>query len=279
MQILINVRIFRNNMDANLKEQKLREFAKSVLEYPEYTEEIEYLLSKLKLSKEEVIRAYVNYDLDIFAYENEIYESLAMRMVLYLHYLLKGSWHQDRQDSILRMIEKIKPESIIDMGFGAPTKYIRYYVLKNKVKTTLADLYGSAFEFSKVLFDYLNPSWNEFILFKQIDMNKHEYPGDFDCYIFQDSIDHVNDSTKYLNKLVKESPSDSRFIFSLPIGPMMSVHTINWDTEEEAIKWLEDSGLKILDSDKVFINPDVDLFAEQIKEELYNLIVICKKQY
>ena len=122
MQILINVRIFRNNMDANLKEQKLREFAKSVLEYPEYTEEIEYLLSKLKLSKEEVIQAYVNYDLDIFAYENEIYESLAMRMVLYLHYLLKGSWHQDRQDSILRMIEKIKPESIIDMGFGAPTK-------------------------------------------------------------------------------------------------------------------------------------------------------------
>ena len=248
------------------------------MDYSEYGGEVNYLLSKLNLTKEEVIHAYVHYDLDIFAYENEIYESLAMRMVLYLHYLLKGSWHQDRQDSILRIVEKIKPKSIIDMGFGAPTKYIRNYVLNNKIKTTLADLYESAFEFSKALFDYLESSWKDFISFKQIDMNTHEYPGDFDCYIFQDSIEHVNNSTEYLNKLVEESPRDSKFIFSLPIGPIMSVHTINWDTEEEAVKWLEGSGLRAVNPEKAFINKEVDLFAEQIKEEFYNLIVICEKQ-
>ena len=265
-------------MDLKEKEQKLREYAKSVFKYPKYKDEINYILTKLKLTEEEVVQSYVNYDLDIYAYENEIYESLAMRVVLYLHYLLKGSWHQERQDAILRMVEKAKPKTIVDMGFGAPTKYIRDYVLKNKIKTLLTDLYESAFDFSKVLFDYLEPSWKEFISFKQIDMNNHIYPGDFDCYIFQDSIEHINDSTVYLNKLVKNAPKNSTFIFSLPIGPIMNVHTIAWETEKQSIKWLEDGGLVVEDSEKVFTNPEVDLFAEQIEGGLYNLIVRCRKE-
>ncbi len=264
-------------MDSKIKEEGLKNFALSVMEYLEYKEEIEYLLSKLNLTKEEVIQAYINYDMDVFAYENEIYESLAMRMVLHLHYLLKGSWHQDRQKEILKIIVRINPESIVDMGFGTPTRYIREYVLKEKKKLVLVDLYESAFRFSKVLLDYLASSWKEIISFKKIDMNTHEYPGDFDAYLFQDSIEHVENSGDYLLKIVKKSPLNSRFILSLPIGPKVPAHTISWDTDEEAINWLKECGLKVIDSKRVFINPNVDLFADQLDGKLHNLVVDCSK--
>ncbi len=264
--------------EIDIKTQKLRDFANSVFENPSVKDEIFFLLRKLKLTKEEIIKSYINYDLDITTYDNEIYESLSMRFVLYLHYLLKGSWHQDRQNSVLRLVNKAKPKSIVDMGFGAPTKYIREYVLKKRIKLVLTDLYTSAFEFSSALFEFLDKDYRNFITFKQIDMNKHTYPGDFDCYIFQDSIEHVDNSTKYLYKIVNESPDKSKFIFSLPIGPLMRLHTISWETKEDAFNWLERSGLIIEDYDEVFVNPKVDLFAEQIEKEFYNLVVLCKKK-
>ena len=265
-------------MDLKEKEKKLREIANSVFEYPESQEELNYLLRNLNLTKKEVISAYLKYDMDITSYENEIYESLAMRMVLYLHYLLKRSWHQDRQNSILKMVEKANPKSIVDMGFGAPTKYLKEYVLPKKKKIVLVDLYESAFEFSTALFDYLEGDWKKFISFRKIDMNTHEYPGDFDCYIFQDSIEHVQDSGRYLSKIVKQSPENSKFIFSLPIGPLMECHTIFWDSEKEASQWLNGCGLKIIELENVYTNKEVDLFTEQIEEEFYNLVVLCEKK-
>jgi len=265
-------------MDSKIKEQKLRDFAKSVLNYPKHSQEIQHILSKLNLSEEEVIQAYVNYDMDIFAYGNEIYESLPMRAVLYLHNILKGSWHQDRQNAILEMIENVRPKSIVDMGFGTPTKYVKEYVLKNKVKLVLVDMYESAFKFVEVLLNKWDSSWRDFISFNQLDMNTHEFVGVFDCYIFQDSIEHVKNSTDYLAKTVNLSPKYAKFILSLPIGPKVPVHTISWNTDKEAIEWLENCGLVVNNFKKVYINPEVDLFAERLDEEFYNLIVECSKK-
>lgn len=264
-------------MDKIEKEAKLRAFATSVMDNPKYKEEIDHLLKVLGLTREQALQSYVNYDMDIYSYENDIYESLPMRMTLHLHYLLAGSWHQDRQKVVLEMVRKANPSSIVDMGFGTPTQYIREFVLPNKKKLLLTDLYTSAFKFSEALFNYLSEDWKSFVSFKQLDMNKHIYPGDLDLYIFQDSIEHVKDSTMYLHKMVENSPNSSQFIFSLPIGPLFPLHTISWDTEEDAVNWLEKSGLKIVEKKKVFVNPKVDLFADQFKEEFYNLIVLCKK--
>lgn len=244
----------------------------------ENKKEIDHFMTKLGLSKEEVVRAYINYDLDVFAYENEIYESLPMRAVLYFHYLLKGSWHQERQEAILEIIKRTKPKSIIDMGFGAPTKYVRDYVLKNKTKLTLVDLYKSSFNFASVLFDYWDSSWKEYISFIQLDMNTHKLIGDFECYIFQDSIEHVKNSTIYLTKVVENSPKDTIFVLSLPVGPKVPAHTISWDSDKEVIDWLKKCGLEVRYSKRVYINPEVDLFAEQLDKEFYNLIVECIKR-
>lgn len=259
------------------KEIKLRAFAASVINHSEYREEIDYLLKALELTVEQAIQSYVNYDMNIFSYENEIYESLSMRMTLHLHYLLPESWHQDRQLAVLEAIKKINPSTTVDMGFGAPTRYIREFILLNKKVLLLTDLYPSAFIFSQALFNFLSKNWKSFFSFKQLDMNEHPYPGDFDLYIFQDSIEHVRDSTEYLNELVKKSPSSSKFIFSLPIGPRIPLHTISWDAEQDAITWLEKANLQIIDKKRVFVNPEVDLFADQFEKKFYNLIVSCQK--
>jgi len=265
-------------MDIKIKEEKLREFALSVFENPAHKEEIEYLLKSLSFSKEDIIKSYINYDLDINTYGNEIYESLEMRFVLHIHNLLEGSWHIERQQSIIDFLKKINPSNIVDMGFGVPMKYVREIILKDKsIKLILSDMYESAFEFSKVLLNYLDSSWKDQISFKKIDMNTHEYPGDFDCYIFQDSIEHVNNATEYLTKVVKQSPINSKFILSLPIGPKVPIHTIFWKTEEDAELWLNKCGLKVIEKKLVYLNPDLDLFASELKNEFYNLVVVCEK--
>lgn len=265
-------------MNKTEKESKLRGFAKSVISNSKYKNEIKYILNELNLSEEEVIQAYINYDLDVFTYSNEVYESLAMRVVLHLHNLLTGSWHQDRQRAIFDMLKDIKTKSIVDVGFGVPTRYVREYILKDKdTRLTLVDLYESAFIFSKALLQYLDPDWQKTITFKESDMDTQEFVGEFNCYIFQDSIEHTKKPTDYLQKTIKLSPSNAKFVMSIPIGSPVPVHYIAWRNKNEAKEWLQKCGLKVDKSEKVFVNPEVDLFAEQLGEEFYNLIVQCSK--
>ena len=266
-------------MDKIIKEKKLREFAKSVIYDSRYKEEIEYLLRYFNLTEEQLIQEYVNYDLDVFDYENEVYGPLTMRLVLYVHNLLDGSWHQDRQNTILEFLEKTDFNTAVDIGFGVPTKYLRSYLAnKSTKKFTLVDLYDSAFDFSKALLSKISDSWEKTINFEKVDMNDINYIGDYDVYLFQDSIEHTKDPTAYLKKTVSSSPKDSKFILSLPIGPAVPCHYIEFKDKNTAIKWLEDSGLKIEESKDVFINPKVDLFATDLDEEFYNFIVLCSKK-
>jgi hypothetical protein len=266
-------------MNKIIKEQKLREFAKSVINDPIYKEEITYFLRYFKLNEEQLIQEYVNYDLDVFDYENEIYESIVMRLVLHIHNLLNGSWHQDRQNTILEFLKKIDFETAVDVGFGVPTKYLRNYLInKSTKKFTLVDLYDSAFDFAKVFLSKLSSSYDKTINFKKVDMNDMKYVGDYDVFLFQDSIEHTKDPTAYLKKTVSLSPKNSKFILSLPIGPAVPSHYIEFKDKETAIRWLENSNLKIEESKDVFVNPKVDLFASDLDDEFYNFIVLCSKK-
>ncbi len=266
-------------MNKIIKEQKLRKFAKSVINDIRYKEEIAYFLRYFNLSEEQLIQEYVNYDLDVFDYENEIYESIVMRLVLHIHNLLNGSWHQDRQNTILEFLKKIDFETAVDVGFGVPTKYLRNYLISKSIKKfTLVDLYDSAFDFAKVFLFKLSNSYDKTINFEKVDMNDMKYIGDYDVFLFQDSIEHTKDPTAYLKKTVSLSPENSKFILSLPIGPAVPSHYIEFKDKETAIKWLENSNLKIEESKDVFVNPKVDLFANDLDDEFYNFIVLCSKK-
>lgn len=260
------------------KKSKLIEFAKKVISDSNHAEEVNYLTDKLNLTKDDVARAYLDWDLEPDSYGNDIYTSIPLRFAMYLHYLLKGSWHEIRQEEIVKILNKYHNILVIDIGFGAPQRYVKEALLNKKWKITLAEFDDSAVVFSEVLLSYWNPSWREVVNLKKYNMNSGEYVGDFDIYMLQDSIEHADDPTGYLHKLVQESPQHSKFIFSLPIeGDKVATgsHHIVLNNEANAEQWLQDCGLKITYSRPIHINPKVDLFSEGLN--YHECIYECEK--
>jgi len=108
-------------------------------------------------------------------------------------------------------------------------------------------------------------------------MDNNDFIGPFDLYIFQDSIEHAIDPTYYLKKNVALSPQDSLFLFSLPIGPIFPRHHMAWETNEEANAWLNKCGLTPIFYKNIYVNLEVDLFAEDLGSEFNNYVLLCKK--
>ena len=115
-------------------------------------------------------------------------------------------------------------------------------------------------------------------VFKKLDMNTREFVGEFDVYIFQDSIEHVKNAKEYLKKIVGLSPKNSKFIFSIPIAELTPVHTVTWHSMTEAEEWFEKCGLNVIKIKEIEMNPKVDLFAESVKGGSRATIVKCEKK-
>lgn len=243
----------------------LRTIVEQALDDDGHAVEIRGLLRRLHSTREEVISVFIAYDRDVFACGNEIYESLPIRVVLYLKSFMPGSWHIARQSTILRYIRSVHPKTLVDMGFGVPSMYVREYVLPDpEVKLTLVDRYPSAFRFAKLLLESTFPGWRTRIRFKRLDMNSHAYPGDYDVYLFQDSLEHVEGAEAYLSEIVGRSPTHAMFILSLPIKSPIPSHTVVWDNTDEVERWLAKCGLCVSAGDT--IHPGrADLWAQQLK--------------
>lgn len=261
------------------KEEKLRNFALSCFNDKENKADLENLLYKLGLSAHQVVQSYVDYDLDIFAYSNEIYDPLAMRMVMHIHNLLHGSWHIDRQNAIYNFVNLVKPSSIMDVGFGIPSLYVRKILSDNDdVHVTLSDFSDSAMKFASLLLDSWNPHWNSKVNLVLEDMSETSlHPPKSDIYLFQDSVEHVPNPTLCLTNFVKNSHPEAKFLLSLPIGPIVPMHYIAWDSDVAAQRWLQECGLDVIEQRKIYVNPEVDLFAEQLDFHCTNIVVLCQK--
>lgn len=263
----------------DIQKQKLNYFLNSILEHEVFGAQIRSISSSLGLQAQDIANEFFRYNLDVQSLEgNEVYESIANRFVLYIHNLINGSWHIERQKVTNELISMTNPCHMVDIGFGVPSKYIYDLVIrKNKFNVTLIDKYDSAFVFAKHLLNHWDASWETKIFFSKRDMDCNEYIGDYDLYLFQDAIEHTQDPTSYLKKHVNLSPKDAKFIISLPIGPIFPRHYMAWATQEVGEKWLETCGLKIEAQRKVFVNPKVDLFADQIDSDYHDLYALCTK--
>lgn len=262
------------------KAAKLTHLFASVLKSPKYKVDFDKIMNILNITEKNLLKNFLNYNLDIFDTQgNDIYQNLENRLVLHIHNLLTGSWHIDRQNAITRLLKIVKPRAMVDIGFGVPSAYVKQIVLEQifPIHLTFGDYFNSAFVFAEVLLNLWNKDWSKYIDFKRTDMNKEEYIGDYNLYLFQDSIEHAQQPTVYLKKYVENSPSDSLFLFSLPIGPIFPRHTIAWINDGEAISWLKNAGLEIDHTELVYVNLEVDLFAEQLGKSFHNLIILCHK--
>ncbi len=270
----------KNILNPDVKKEQLVKFANSVMNDPSHAKEFSFILSELRLTKGKIIKSFLEYNLDIYdASGNSIYESLANRVVLHIHNLLAGSWHIERQKTIEDFIKLSNPTTAADIGFGVPSRYVKNLVINdNRFELTLCDLYESAFIFARTLLKlWDNDGGSGKVKFLKTDMDNNEFVGNFDLYIFQDSIEHTHYPASYLKKYVKLSPSNAKFLISLPIGPIIPRHFIAWETEKEGVEWLKKCGLKVDSSKVIFVNPKVDLFAEQISLRYCNLMVLCSK--
>lgn len=260
------------------KKNKLLDFLSSTINDDRYKEQFQNIMGTLRLTKQEITDAFLHYNLNLTDKEgNEVYQPLPNRVVLHIHNLIKGSWHINRQQAVVDLIKQARPDSIIDIGFGVPSKYVQDYVIPQRKKLLFCDLYDSAFDFAKVLMSHWDNKWQEIISFRQTNMDNLEYIGDFDLYLIQDAIEHTKDPTAYLSMLVKKSPKTSKFIVSLPIGTIFPRHFMAWYSDKEALDWLARCGLIIEQQKSVFVNPKFDLFADQVGSGFHDLYTLCYK--
>jgi hypothetical protein len=262
------------------KKEQLLSFLDFIFSHPKYQKQLTEILFDLSLTKQDIIQAFLYYNLEVNSKDgNEIYRPLSNRVVLHIHNLIDNSWHIERQQTVIDLIKIANPMTIVDIGFGVPGKYVQKLMFDRKeTKITFCDIYDSAFRFAEKLLPYWNKNWRKQITFKKTDMDIKEYIGDFDLYLIQDAIEHTVDPTTYLAKHVKLSPGHSKFIISLPIGPIFPRHYMAWHSDKQAREWIENCGLLIKQQKAVFVNPVVDLFADQIAPDYHDLYTLCVKR-
>lgn len=241
--------------------------------------ELRCLQRELCVTSEELMQAFMLYDEDVYAYGNEVYDSVAIRFVLYLHNHIEGSWHIERQEILREFVSYLGPSSLVDIGYGVPGAYVRTCLFADKdCHITLLDKYASARRFSASLLNKWSKEWYKKITLGEIDLD-HENNGlsPFDAYIFFDSIEHASEPDKAFERIVTSAPPHAAFILSLPVGPRVPVHFKEWATEEHVFCWLQQYPLSIIKTERTFPKPEVDLFAKSLGGSFHNVMVLCAR--
>gem|GEM_PF-938996 len=268
-------------MSPELVVEKLTAITNSVLDSPEHRDDFEALFSRLNLNRESVTRRLVDYTLKVDSLTNNDYHELEMMAVLHIHNLVKGSYHQTRQKAVSQYLNVLKPRRVVEIGYGAPGSYIFEILNKSEeVSIDLLDRSSSASVFAGAVCELYAPTDLKRVLFKSFDMDDMQFAGDYDTYIFMDSIEHTNLPTDFLKTHVVQSNLNANFILSLPICKIDSLkhaHNIEWLTEDDAESWLESCGLQVIDKVVAKPNPEIDLFAENIEGGYYNVIYLTKQ--
>ena len=157
-------------LQKSVKEQSLIRLLLSVIESPEYAAAISAIMEKLGLSRACVIESFLRYNMDVHDHGNEIYHSLAIRLVLHIHNLIKKSWHIERQQTVDHFVNVINPSWVLDLGFGVPSLYIKNLLSKRNFRATLCDFSASAIEFARALLNLWNKYWKDLVELKKEDL-------------------------------------------------------------------------------------------------------------
>jgi SAM-dependent methyltransferase len=260
------------------KKEKLVKLVTSILDDTRHQPELNELASKLNINKDDIIETFLEYNLDVLSHGNEIYDKPAIRMVLHIHNLIEGSWHIERQDTVIDLIRIANPNNIVDLGFGVPSRYIKLALSEKKRQVTLCDIAEPAISFGRNILNIWDKEWEQIIDFKNIDIsNTQDFVGAYDLYILKHSIEHVKNPTACMSEYVRKSPSNSRFLLDIPLGPITPEHYIAWNDTTDATNWLKECGLNVMNSKLIKVNPNIDLFAEQFNFNYTDYIVLCNK--
>lgn len=258
-------------------QREVRKMAEEIVSL--HKDEVEYLCKSLNIKTEDVIQAWVIWDTGVNEYDNSVYSSNATRVAMHLHNYIKGNWHDKRQQKVLEFMEEIEPKNIAEIGFGTPQRYVSEYVLKNNIRLTLLDFDDESLSFAKYFLDTKSNSWKEGVTLRKYDMNTKEEIRDYDLYVFQDSIEHAEKPTEYLNKVSSQAKPGSYFIFCIPIEVDKAVpeHNMFWRDTEHTLSWIKESGLSVKKYFEIQMNPELDLFAKFLHPDFKEVLILAQK--
>ncbi len=229
-----------------------------------------HLLDHFKISQESVSKAYFDYEYDVYAFGNEIYNSLEIRLVLYLLSKKLGGWHVKKQNIVDSWLTKLWPCDLVDIGFGVPQKYHLNKTIKNghgsialvEYNQLSLDFAKEVFLFSKIDLDnifLLNGGFFETSIRTKLNVSPN-------TWIFLDSLEHFQSPEAILEECISVSRDKTNYILSLPLGECVPVHTCSWDNKDEAIRWLRKLGFQIIDYSILHPNPDIEWFVHSLKD-------------
>lgn len=264
-------------MENDLRE-KVKQTALRTMSVPEIRVVVDQLNEALGTADEDIIKAWLIWDAEKEYHGNEMYNSEAMRVAMYLHNFIPGSWHEKRQELVLSAIKNLKPKSICEMGFGTPQKYVKY-ATEHGSKLLLSDVDISSINFAKIIFESQSIKWRNKVQFGIVDMDRDSIPSDYQVYIFQDSLEHAIQPKSVLTQLVSNVEKGVNFLFTLPIeiDKPVKEHNICFTSSDQCIRWVEDCGLQISRHEDIQINREVDLFAQKLHPQYHELLILAHK--
>ena len=181
----------------------------SEAEHKEFMQDIQ---TKLALSAAEVEVAYMRYASQSMHIGNDIYNDVGTHVAMWIEYQVKCGLHARRQHAVMQQISKHRPERIADIGFGAPTLYLRDYVLRTPgTKAHLFDKYDASILVGQAVLSRWSESYGERIEFARHDMDVDRPVTNFDCYLLLDAIEHSRSPASYLERTVAAANQDALF--------------------------------------------------------------------
>ena len=239
---------------------------------------LRHLQIGLGISRAQIETGCLHYTLDSFESDNAIYADVATHIAMWIEYQNAQGIHARRQALVLHELQQALPRAIADIGFGAPTRYVRDYVLASPgVVVDLLDKYPAAIEVGRSLLDYFGAGSPGAVRFGLHDMDVDPPVEDRDCYLLLDSIEHAAEPTRYLRATVSVARPRALFLFHLPIGPLIPSHSMAWENDRDARRWLESVGLEVDSTAFSSPDPEVDLFAAS-GVNLQDLFVVARKR-
>lgn len=244
----------------------------------EHQEFMQHIQTKLALSAAEVEVAYMRYASQSMLIGNDIYNDVGTHVAMWIEYQAKRGLHARRQDAVLQQIWKHRPERIADIGFGAPTRYLREYVLRTPgTQAHLFDKYDASILVGQAVLSRWCESYGDRVKFARHDMDVDTPVTNFDCYLLLDAIEHSRSPASYLERTVTAAHREALFLLHMPIGKLIPSHYIAWDSECLATQWLLRAGLDVLETEMISPNAAVDHFARG-HAALENLFVVAKRK-
>lgn len=263
-------------------EQQIADMYDSVLANPLYRDEVLTLQDQFGQTRDSVINTWYNFDVTFEedGFSNESYGQHSIRLVMHMHNLVEGNWHDERQQVIQKYLRDGKSSTICELGFGTPQRYVRAVLGNSAISQVLLCEYKPEdLEFAAAVLDIWDPQWGKKIKLLQHDMATDELPPSYDTYIFQDSAEHVPDPTTRHALYIDSMKEGAEILYSLPVEPSrpFSLHTISWKDEAEVLQWVTECGARPRHVQTIDFNRELDLHVAGLDPHARQLAVRAVK--